>query len=381
MATLELKNIEKIYGKNVHIIKDLNLQIDDGQFTVFVGPSGCGKSTVLRMIAGLEEISSGDFLIDGTRVNNIDPQKRGIAMVFQSYALYPHLTVYKNISFPLEISKTDKKIIDEKVKFVSKILDLDDLLDRTPRQLSGGQRQRVALGRAMVREPKVFLLDEPLSNLDAKLRSEMRIEIAQLHERLKTNFIYVTHDQVEAMTLGQKICVLKDGIIQQYDSPTELYDYPANTFVAGFIGSPSMNFYEAQIITENNNYFAHTESFKLKLSDKYISHIKNYKKDKIILGIRPVDLHLEETKYTNVKNKDNIMNGKFILKEILGDEVLYYIEMPSLIVEGEDNEKKTVVLKSTIVTNYERNVDISCYADPEKYHFFDIDTKKTILQK
>lgn len=380
MAKLELKNINKIFGKKVHIIKDLNMTMNDGEFTVFVGPSGCGKSTVLRMISGLESITSGDFLIDGVKSNNLEPQKRGVAMVFQAYALYPHLTVHDNIAFPLSIKKVDKATIEKKVQAVSKVLDLDSLLHRTPRELSGGQCQRVALGRAMVRKPKIFLLDEPLSNLDAKLRSDMRIEIAQLHQKLNTNFIYVTHDQVEAMTLGQRILVIKDGILQHFASPIELYNHPANMFVGGFIGSPSMNFFEAELKDIEGHKYIVSESFKLKLMDDYKPFVDKYNKKKVILGIRPVDIYLKETRYERVKDPDNVINGKFILREILGDEVLYYIGIPSLIVEGEEDEKKSMVIKENMPVDYEPNSAFSCYADPEKYYLFDIDTRESILK-
>ena len=242
MANLSLKHIYKVYPGDVTAVKDFNLEIADKEFIVFVGPSGCGKSTTLRMIAGLEEISKGELYIGDRLVNEVEPKERDIAMVFQSYALYPHMTVYDNMAFGLKLRKVPKDEIDKKVKDAAKILDIEHLLDRKPKALSGGQRQRVALGRAIVREPKVFLMDEPLSNLDAKLRVQMRTEIAKLHQRLQTTFIYVTHDQVEAMTMGTRIVVMKDGIVQQVDSPQEIYNNPANIFVAGFIGSPQMNF-------------------------------------------------------------------------------------------------------------------------------------------
>lgn len=247
MANLSLKHIYKVYPGDVTAVKDFNLEIADKEFIVFVGPSGCGKSTTLRMIAGLEEISKGELYIGDRLVNEVEPKERDIAMVFQSYALYPHMTVYDNMAFGLKLRKVPKDEIDKKVKDAAKILDIEHLLDRKPKALSGGQRQRVALGRAIVREPKVFLMDEPLSNLDAKLRVQMRTEISKLHQRLQTTFIYVTHDQVEAMTMGTRIVVMKDGIVQQVDSPQEIYNNPANIFVAGFIGSPQMNFIDGTI--------------------------------------------------------------------------------------------------------------------------------------
>jgi multiple sugar transport system ATP-binding protein len=247
MAGLKLEHIYKVYPSGVQAVTDFSMDIEDKEFIVFVGPSGCGKSTTLRMIAGLEEISRGDLYIDGLRVNDIQPKDRDIAMVFQNYALYPHMTVYDNMAFGLKLRHMPRAEIDARVKEAARILGLETYLQRKPKALSGGQRQRVALGRAIVREPKVFLLDEPLSNLDAKLRAQMRTEITKLHHRLATTFIYVTHDQIEAMTMGTRICVLKDGIIQQVDAPQKLYDYPANLFVAGFIGTPQMNFFNVNL--------------------------------------------------------------------------------------------------------------------------------------
>ena len=251
MAKVELKNIGKIYDGNVRAVENANIVIDDQEFVVFVGPSGCGKSTTLRMIAGLEEISEGDLYIDGERMNDVPPKDRNIAMVFQNYALYPHMTVYDNMAFGLKIRKVDKQEIERRVHEAARILDIEKLLDRKPKALSGGQRQRVAVGRAIVRNPKVFLFDEPLSNLDAKLRVQMRAEISDLHNRLKATMIYVTHDQVEAMTMGDKIVVMKDGKVQQIGSPLYLYNHPVNKFVAGFIGSPPMNFLNVKVIEKD----------------------------------------------------------------------------------------------------------------------------------
>ena len=247
MASLSLRNVTKKYPNGFVAVKDFNLEIADKEFIIFVGPSGCGKSTTLRMIAGLEDISSGELYIDGKLVNDVEPKDRDIAMVFQNYALYPHMSVYDNMAFGLKLRKTPKDEIDRKVHDAAKILDLEHLLDRKPKALSGGQRQRVAMGRAIVRSPKVFLMDEPLSNLDAKLRGQMRVEISKLHQRLETTIIYVTHDQTEAMTLGTRIVVMKDGVVQQVDSPQNLYDSPCNKFVAGFIGAPQMNMIDAQV--------------------------------------------------------------------------------------------------------------------------------------
>ena len=253
MGTLSFKNINKVYPNGFHAVKDFNLEVADKEFIIFVGPSGCGKTTTLRMVAGLEEISSGELSIDGRVINDVEPKDRDIAMVFQNYALYPHMTVYDNMAFGLKLRKVPKAEIDKMVHEAAKILDLEPLLDRKPKALSGGQRQRVAMGRAIVRNPHVFLMDEPLSNLDAKLRGQMRIELSKLHQRLGTTIIYVTHDQVEAMTLGTRIVVMNAGIVQQVDTPQALYDTPNNLFVAGFIGSPQMNFLDAVVSVEGDN--------------------------------------------------------------------------------------------------------------------------------
>ena len=263
MASISLKGIYKIYPGDVTAVSDFNLEIEDKEFIILVGPSGCGKSTTLRMIAGLEEISKGELYIGDRLVNDVPPKDRDIAMVFQNYALYPHMTVYKNMAFGLELRKTPKDEIDKRVREAARVLDIEHLLDRKPKALSGGQRQRVALGRAMVRNPAVFLLDEPLSNLDAKLRTSMRTEIIKLHQKLGTTFIYVTHDQTEAMTMGDRIVVMKDGLIQQVDTPQNLYDYPCNMFVGGFIGSPQMNFLDATLVKEGSNYYVDLGGDKL----------------------------------------------------------------------------------------------------------------------
>ncbi len=303
MASLTIKNLAKSYQKT-KVIHDINLQINDGEFVVLVGPSGCGKSTILRMIAGLEDITGGTIAIDDTIVNDTAPSKREIAMVFQTYALYPHMTVYNNMAFGLRQQKMPKDIIDEKIAKAADILDITDYLDRHPKALSGGQRQRVAIGRAIVREPKVFLFDEPLSNLDAALRVQTRLEIARLHKRLDTTMIYVTHDQVEAMTLADRIVVLKDGIIEQVGSPIELYEKPSNRFVAQFIGSPKMNFFEASDL----------DTKKLSKLDK--THAK---RDDISIGIRPEHLRLCD-------KKDALLNAKIDVVEDLGEyKLLHFI--------------------------------------------------------
>lgn len=366
MAIFEFKNVVKTYNKDIVAVHDLNLRLPDGEFTVIVGPSGCGKSTVLRMMAGLEEISAGDIIMDGKVINSVPPQKRDVAMVFQSYALYPHLSVYDNLAFPLKIRKMKAEAIDIRVREIAEVIGLIRMLGRMPRELSGGQRQRVALGRAMVREPKAFLLDEPLSNLDAALRSEMRIEIAELHRRLKLNFIYVTHDQVEALTLGQKIVVLKEGKLQQYASPEELYYRPANTFVAGFIGSPPMNFITADIRIKGDQLILKTDGLEIPLSAGQESTLQGYHADKLILGIRPVDLSISAKK-TDGKGA---LEGKFLLKESIGDETLYYFDVSCL--------PKPLVVKETGPVKFEAHASVSICFDARKIHLFDIDTSQAL---
>ena len=289
MATVSLKNVKKIYDNKVTAVHDFNLEIADKEFIVLVGPSGCGKSTTLRMIAGLEDISEGDLVIGGKRMNDVEPKDRDIAMVFQSYALYPHMTVYENMAFALKLRKVPKEEIDKKVREAAEILDITQYLDRKPKALSGGQRQRVAIGRAIVRDPQVFLMDEPLSNLDAKLRNQMRAEIIKLRQRINTTFIYVTHDQTEAMTLGDRIVIMRDGFIQQIGTPQEVFDKPANLFVAGFIGTPQMNFFDARLDKEGDNYYATVYGTRIDLPEDKQAALKanNTPAQDIILGIRP----------------------------------------------------------------------------------------------
>ena len=289
MSQVVIRNANKKYGE-VHAVKDVNLQIRDKEFIVFVGPSGCGKTTTLRMVAGLEAITSGDILIGDRVVNDLPPMDRDIAMVFQNYALYPHMSVYNNMAFGLKMRKFDRAEIGRRVQRASEILDIKELLDRKPRQLSGGQRQRVALGRAIVRDPKVFLFDEPLSNLDAKLRVQMRVELKKLHERLGTTAIYVTHDQVEAMTLGDRVVVMKDGWVQQVGEPLDLYNTPANKFVAGFIGSPAMNFANVTVAKSNGSLLAENRGLSIKLPDETAQRLRGRGPRKVTLGIRPEDL-------------------------------------------------------------------------------------------
>ena len=309
MANVILKNIKKTYDKNV-VIDGVDLEIKDKEFLVLVGASGCGKSTILRMIAGLEEISDGEIFIGGKKVNNVAPKDRDIAFVFQSYALYPHMSVYENIAFGLKMRKLKQDVIDKKVKEAAEILNLTDLLERKPRQLSGGQRQRVALGRAIVREPKVFLMDEPLSNLDAKLRVQMRSEIKKLHEKLQTTFIYVTHDQTEALTMGDRIVVLDKGVIQQFDTPENIYQNPQNTFVAGFVGSPQMNFIDAQVFNDT----LIMADFPVKLCEEQQKGIGS--RNNVIVGIRPENM-------TSVDGELKLA-VKVDMSEMLGSEKIVY---------------------------------------------------------
>jgi len=294
MAKVSLKNIKKIYDKDVVAVQDFNLEIADKEFIVLVGPSGCGKSTTLRMVAGLEEISAGELYIGDKLVNDVVPKDRDIAMVFQNYALYPHMTVYENMAFGLKLRKTPKDEIDAKVREAAEILDITEYLNRKPKALSGGQRQRVAIGRAIVRDPQVFLMDEPLSNLDAKLRNQMRAEIIKLRQRIDTTFIYVTHDQTEAMTLGDRIVIMKDGFIQQIGTPQQVFNSPANLFVAGFIGSPQMNFFDAQLVREGDNYFVELDGARIELSEdkKQALLAKDTQSQAVTLGIRPEHIML-----------------------------------------------------------------------------------------
>ena len=287
MAEVILKNVQKVYDKNIVAVDDANIEIQDKEFVVLVGPSGCGKSTTLRMIAGLEEITSGEIFIDNILVNDIPPKDRDIAMVFQNYALYPHMTVYQNMAFGLKLRKYPKDEIDTRVREAADILGIEELLDRKPKALSGGQRQRVAVGRAIVRKPKVFLFDEPLSNLDAKLRLQMRTEISKLHTRLEATMVYVTHDQVEAMTMGDRIVVMKDGRIHQIDSPLNLYNYPVNQFVAGFIGSPSMNFLHGRLLAEGDGLIFDEGNIQIQLPVSYTEPLSNHRDREVVLGIRP----------------------------------------------------------------------------------------------
>ncbi|MEY8338042.1 sn-glycerol-3-phosphate ABC transporter ATP-binding protein UgpC [Lachnospiraceae bacterium 62-35] len=367
MAELSLKNICKEYPNGYKAVTDFNLEIADKEFIIFVGPSGCGKSTTLRMVAGLEDISSGEFKIDGVLMNDVEAKDRDIAMVFQNYALYPHMTVYDNMAFGLKLRKVPKDEIDKMVREAARILDLEKLLDRKPRALSGGQRQRVAMGRAIVRNPKVFLMDEPLSNLDAKLRVQMRTEISKLHQRLGATIIYVTHDQTEAMTLGTRIVVMKDGIVQQIDTPQNLYNKPCNQFVAGFIGSPQMNFLTATCQVSGNEASLKVGSTEIKLSPerakKVIDGGCNGKE--VIMGIRPEDV--TEDANATFTNKA-VLKGKVNVYELLGAEVCLYFEMNGV--------QMTARVPSSTPTRAEDTADFALNID--KIHIFDKETEVTI---
>jgi len=371
MASVTLKNVYKVYPGGVTAVSDFNLDIADKEFIVLVGPSGCGKSTTLRMVAGLEEITEGELYIGDKLMNDVAPKDRDIAMVFQNYALYPHMTVYDNMAFGLKLRKTPKAEIDRRVKEAAKILDIEHLLNRKPKALSGGQRQRVALGRAIVREPKVFLMDEPLSNLDAKLRVQMRTEITKLHNRLQTTFIYVTHDQTEAMTMGSRIVVMKDGFIQQVDSPQSLYDYPVNLFVAGFIGSPQMNFIDVTLVKEGDDVFAVFEGNKIKVPEGKVRKFKDasYIGKEVIMGIRPEDLHDEEIFLQSAQ--DSIVKAYVDVVELMGSETYLYLNVAGKNLIARVDPRSTARTGDTI----------RIALDPNKLHFFDKDTEETILNR
>ena len=321
MAEVRLQGVHKIFENGSHIIHDVTIDIHDKEFVILVGPSGCGKSTILRMIAGLEDISKGDIYIDNKRVNNVPPKDRNIAMVFQNYALYPHMDVYGNMAFGLKMRGVPKEEVNSRVCEAAKILDIDDLLNRKPKELSGGQRQRVALGRAIVRKPKVFLFDEPLSNLDAKLRVTMRAEISKLHKRLQTTIIYVTHDQTEAMTMGTKIVTLHKGYIQQIDSPMNTYKNPANKFVASFIGSPPMNFLKVSVGENNSRAIIKNDSFSLNVTDSQNEALCSFVGKNVFLGVRPEDLYIEG-------DMQNTITGTIEVIEPLGSEMILRVSSP-----------------------------------------------------
>src|SRR5512145_2481904 len=363
MAQVVLKDLNKKYDE-VHAVKDVNLHIRDKEFLVLVGPSGCGKTTTLRMVAGLEEITSGEIAIGDRIVNDLPPKDRDIAMVFQNYALYPHMSVYDNMAFGLKMRKFPKPEIEKRVKDAAEILGIQELLKRKPRQLSGGQRQRVAVGRAIVRHPQVFLFDEPLSNLDAKLRVQMRVELKRLHDRLETTAIYVTHDQVEAMTLGDRVVVMKDGWIQQVGEPLELYSRPANRFVAGFIGSPAMNFAGVTIGDTGGALWAETSGLRIKVPSVKAERLRSYKGQQVTLGIRPEDLHMAG----GSDSSDYIFNAVVDVVEPLGSEILLDIKAgPNVMVARVDPTVRVKV-----------HEPIRLALEPERLHFFDASTEAAI---
>ncbi|MGN1137558.1 MAG: ABC transporter ATP-binding protein [Oscillospiraceae bacterium] len=379
MASLSLRSIYKKYPGGVVAVSDVNLEIKDKEFIILVGPSGCGKSTTLRMIAGLEEISEGELYIGDRLVNDVAPKDRDIAMVFQNYALYPHMTVFENMAFGLKLRKVPKDEISRKVEEAARSLDISHLLDRKPKALSGGQRQRVALGRAIVREPQVFLLDEPLSNLDAKLRAQMRTEISKLHQKLGTTFIYVTHDQTEAMTMGDRIVVMKDGFIQQVDSPQNLYANPVNLFVAGFMGSPQMNFIDAVLRKIEGKYTIEfgSEDTKTSRGVKYYVELpeskidenvlSNYVDKEIIMGIRPENIHDEEMFISSAKT--GIIDADVEITEMMGAEVYLYLNCQGISLTARVDPRSTARPQDTI----------KVALDPNKVHIFDKETEKTIV--
>ena len=387
MSSLNLKGVYKVYPSGVTAVSDFTLDIEDKEFIVFVGPSGCGKSTTLRMIAGLEEISAGELYIDGNLVNNVAPKDRDIAMVFQNYALYPHMTVYDNMAFGLKLRKMPRAEIDVRVKEAARILGIEMYLSRKPKALSGGQRQRVALGRAIVREPKVFLLDEPLSNLDAKLRAQMRTEITKLHNRLATTFIYVTHDQIEAMTMGTRIVVMKDGFMQQVDTPINLYDNPINLFVAGFIGTPQMNFFTGRLTGTKKDVYMEFGLDKIKVPESIVSLIVNLEKylntDKeVVFGIRPEDIH-DNPEWLASHDAPNI-EVKVDVVEALGSETLLYCKTKS---EDTGEEKSLAEDISDLVAKVDSrsttvaDSTVKVGLDMRHCHLFDKETEVTLLAK
>ena len=376
MSEIALRNVCKQFDSEHYGVKDFNLDIHDKEFVIFVGPSGCGKSTTLRIIAGLEEITDGELWIDGELSNYLEPKERGMSMVFQNYALYPNMTVYGNMAYALKIRKLPKDEIDRKVHEVAKILEIEQLLDRRPAALSGGQKQRVAIGSAIIRKPKAFLMDEPLSNLDAKLRAQMRVELVKLHKQLDTTIIYVTHDQTEAMTLGTKIVVMKDGLIQQVGAPQSIYDNPVNLFVAGFLGSPSMNFFRCTVKAEENNRTALLLDDAKTVKKVYLDGTRGkqiadkYNGRHVILGIRPEDIYeLDEAKKLGIENDSVDVEEPVVNREMLGAEVILYF----------DEQGKTLAVRLSPENQTQVGEKVSLYFDMEKAHVFDPETEENIF--
>ena len=378
MSEIALRNVCKQFDSEHYGIKDFNLDIHDKEFVIFVGPSGCGKSTTLRIIAGLEEITDGELWIDGELSNYLEPKERGMSMVFQNYALYPNMTVYGNMAYALKIRKMPKDEIDKKVHEVAKILEIEQLLDRKPAALSGGQKQRVAIGSAIIRKPKAFLMDEPLSNLDAKLRAQMRVELVKLHKQLDTTIIYVTHDQTEAMTLGTKIVVMKDGLIQQVGAPQSIYDNPVNLFVAGFLGSPSMNFFQCTVKAEENNRTALLLDDAKTVKKVYLDGTRGkqiadrYNGRHVILGIRPEDIYeIEEAKKLGIENDSVDVDEPVVNREMLGAEVILYF----------DEQGKTLAVRLNPENQTKVGEKVSLYFDMDKAHVFDPETEEKLFYR
>ena len=378
MSEIALRNVCKQFDSEHYGVKDFNLDIHDKEFVIFVGPSGCGKSTTLRIIAGLEEITDGELWIDGELSNYLEPKERGMSMVFQNYALYPNMTVYGNMAYALKIRKMPKDEIDKKVHEVAKILEIEQLLDRKPAALSGGQKQRVAIGSAIIRKPKAFLMDEPLSNLDAKLRAQMRVELVKLHKQLDTTIIYVTHDQTEAMTLGTKIVVMKDGLIQQVGAPQSIYDNPVNLFVASFLGSPSMNFFQCTVKAEENNRTALLLDDAKTVKKVYLDGTRGkqiadrYNGRHVILGIRPEDIYeLEEAKKLGIENDSVDVDEPVVNREMLGAEVILYF----------DEQGKTLAVRLNPENQTKVGEKVSLYFDMDKAHVFDPETEENLFYR
>ena len=377
MADVRLNGIKKVYDEKVVAVQDFNLDIEDKEFIVLVGPSGCGKTTTLRMIAGLEEITEGELYIGEKLVNDVAPKDRDIAMVFQNYALYPHMSVYDNMAFALKLRKIDKKIIEDKVKAAAEILNITELLQRKPKALSGGQRQRVAIGRAIVREPKVFLMDEPLSNLDAKLRNQMRAEIIKLHKRINTTFIYVTHDQTEAMTLGDRIVIMKDGFVQQIGTPQEVFYHPANIFVGGFIGTPQMNFFDARIVKNSKGYEMECEGSQILLTEEMQQYLSGNDQPEcdVVLGIRPEHISVELASDIKDSNK-NLILATIDLHEMMGSEVYLHVDVEDrkAVVRVPMTDMKDI---SKLNDLYKKEVVLRISSD--FMHVFDKETKNNLF--
>ena len=367
MANVTLKNVSKVFPGGVQAVNDVELEVQDKEFLVLVGPSGCGKSTTLRMVAGLEEITEGEVYIGDTLVNDIPPKDRDIAMVFQNYALYPHMSVYDNMAFGLRLRKFQKVEIDRRVNDAAGMLGIKDLLKRKPKELSGGQRQRVAVGRAIVRKPKVFLFDEPLSNLDAKLRVQMRAELSKLHTRLQSTMIYVTHDQTEAMTMGDRIVVMKDGFIQQVANPLHLYEKPSNRFVAGFMGSPPMNFIDGKLAKNDGSVYFHGGRFEVRIVDDIAQKLSDYIGQEIVFGIRPEDIY--DKLFVGQSSADNTIKAIVEVVEPMGSEIFLYI----------NTGLNTLTARVDVHTQASVGQELEFVFDMAKGHFFDKDSEEVIV--